>query len=58
MEIIQDQMALEKHQRTHGADFDSIELGRVDAYRHIVRLVTGVDIFHNERPVSERAASG
>ncbi len=44
-EIIQDQIALEKHQREHGAGFDEIEFGRVDAYRHIVQLVAGVDIY-------------
>lgn len=43
-EIIEDQRALEKHQRAHGAEFDSIEFGRVDAYRHIVQLLTGLDI--------------
>lgn len=43
-QIIQDQRALEEHQRNDPVTFDQIEFSRVDAYRQIVLVVTGVDI--------------
>jgi hypothetical protein len=43
-EIIEDQLKLEKHQRDNDATFFQIENSRVDAYAHIVQLVTGISI--------------
>lgn len=43
-QIIQDQLALEEHQRNEPVTLDQIQFSWVDAYRQIVRVVTGVDI--------------
>jgi flagellar biosynthesis/type III secretory pathway M-ring protein FliF/YscJ len=49
-QIIQDQIALEEHQRNDPVTFNQIQFSRVDAYRQIVRVVTGVDIVLSKLP--------
>jgi len=44
-EIVQDQMKLEQHQRRTHASALQIDDSRVDAYRQIVQVLTGIDIF-------------
>jgi hypothetical protein len=44
-DIIEDQLKLERYQRENDATFLQIENSRVEAYQHIVQLVTGIDIF-------------
>jgi hypothetical protein len=40
-EIVQDQMALEAHQKKTDAEASEIRFSRADAYRHIVQVITG-----------------
>ena len=44
VEIIDDQMALEKHQVQRNVRFDGIQFSRADAYRHIVVAAKGIDV--------------
>jgi hypothetical protein len=44
VEIIDDQIALEKHQVKNNMRPEGIQFSRADAYRHIVVAVKGVDI--------------
>jgi hypothetical protein len=44
VEIIDDQMALEKHQIKRNVSSEGIQFSRADAYRHIVVAVKGIDI--------------
>jgi hypothetical protein len=44
IEIIEDQVALEKHQIEQDGNFDGMQFSRADAYRHIVVAVKGIDI--------------
>jgi hypothetical protein len=44
VEIIDDQMALEKHQIKQDVNFDGMQFSRADAFRQIVIAAKGIDI--------------